>query len=730
MRKQHKILIVVLLLAITIFGITSISGNSNTTNTFALNRKGEPVITQAAYLPDKTLLDLNVTNFDDFGLNQDYLALSKPQDMFVSEDNLIYIADSGNARIVVFDPELNDVVNIIEHEEFSNPRGIFINEDNILYVADSSAGEIIDGDRDTKNGSIFIMTTDGTLVSDYTEQERIDLGIENYTVGRVYRPTSPSFGETEVFAPKKIGVDGLGTMYIIGEGLNEGILQLSSNGGFLGYFASNDVVLTTRQQLENLLFSDEQKETTVDRTPIGFSNVYVDKRGIKYSTSHGEDLSNLQKHNTDGSSSVDTDWGWDMALVDVYTDQNNVIYTASDEGYIYIFTSDGQFIFGFGTISTENVVGFYEDLVSIAIDNNGVIWTLDQENAYLQSYQPTEYTNRIYSALNYYREGNYTAAVGEWEEVLKLNQMSVLAHREIGRNLVGLASQGDENANEYYKEAMEHFIISGDRAMYSEAYWQVRYQAMQEGFAGFIIAVVAFVVVFFTVKFTNRKWKYLDTPKKYISKVKKISIINDLLFTFSFIKHPLDSFYYLKKKEKGSYKGAALIFALFFIIYMISVTSKGFIYQTVEPADLDLGGIVLGFFSIFILFILSNYLVTSINDGEGGIGEIFKGVAYALMPMGISLLAVTFLSHYLTYDEVIFLDIISIVGTYWTALLIFLAVQELHNYTIRETIKSFLLTFLFMLIIAVLFSFIQIMGDQLIQFIIALFEEAIRNVFS
>jgi hypothetical protein len=77
---------------------------------------------------------------------------------------------------------------------------------------------------------------------------------------------------------------------------------------------------------------------------------------------------------------------------------------------------------------------------------------------------------------------------------------------------------------------------------------------------------------------------------------------------------------------------------------------------------------------------------------------------------------------------VILLQIISWAGLGGTGILLFLCVQELHNYTIRETIKSYLLTVLFMLIAGVLFAFIQIMGDQLIQFIIGLFGEAFRNV--
>jgi len=145
---------------------------------------------------------------------------------------------------------------------------------------------------------------------------------------------------------------------------------------------------------------------------------------------------------------------------------------------------------------------------------------------------------------------------------------------------------------------------------------------------------------------------------------------------------------------------------------------------------MDLNAIVLGFFAIAALFIVSNYLVTSINDGEGSLGEIYKGVMYSLLPLMVAYLVTTFLSYYFTYNELFMLQLVLMIGMGWTALLIFLAIQELHNYTISNTIKSLLLTFLFMIIFAILFAFVQIMGDQLIQFVIGLVKEAVRNVFS
>ena len=266
--------------------------------------------------------------------------------------------------------------------------------------------------------------------------------------------------------------------------------------------------------------------------------------------------------------------------------------------------------------------------------------------------------------------------------------------------------------------------------MYSQSYWEVRNVTLQEVLPTFILGLMLFSVFYYVVKYTNRKYHYLATPAAKIKKIGEIRIINDVLYMFNLLKHPLDSFYYLKKKQKGSYKGATIIFGMFFISFLISTTSKSFIYQLTEASDMDLNAIVLGFFAIAALFIISNYLVTSINDGEGSLGEIYKGVMYSLLPLMTAYLLTTFLSYYFTYNELFMLQLILMIGMGWTGLLIFLAVQELHNYSIKESIKSLLLTFLFMMIFAILFAFVQIMGDQLIQFIIALVKEAVRNVFS
>lgn len=811
MKRYSKLIVAVLFALIFTVVIQRSFASSATTITRSFDRKGFWVPTQDAYLPDRTLFDLGIDDYYEangipFAEGDASLGLKNPQDMFIDSQDRIFIADTGNKRIVIYDSDLGVTTDVIEFDQFKTPRGIFITKDDELYVADSGASaifklEVVEDEEaliqlridlqafndqfiidskqqafdifreneylnylddewlnnaiDTNNfgtpedAVIGYFTSIETTEAEYREangdevtnpivaqiQSTMNNQVLNIPEPTIYgelepgwyitttftKPTSVSF-QSRSFDPKKVAVDNQDNMYIVAEGLLDGIVQLSDSGEFLGFFSTNDVVLTARQRFEDLILSDRQEDLKSDRNPPTFSNIYVDNNGLKYSTSLGEGIEPLKKHNTDGTNNIDNGITFDLGLIDLYTDDNGIIYTANTDGYIHIWTNEGGYIFSFGTMeSSVDIAGLYEDLVSIAVDSKGKIWTLDSLNEFVQSYRPTEYSSTIYDALALYKVGEYDEAVEKWEEVLQLNQLSVIAHNEIGKNLFSRAD---------YEEAMFHFELAGNRYMYSQAYWEVRNIDLQRNLPGFLLGVVFLTIIYYAVKFTNRKYQYLVTPVAKIKKVGEIKIINDVLYMFAFIKHPIDSFYYLKRKQKGSYLGATIIYFIFFIVYMVYVTSKGFIYQEVEAADMDLFSIILGFFSFTLLFIICNYLVASINDGEGGVGELYKGFMYSLLPIILGFAAVTYLSYYMTLDEIFVIQLVEQVGIFGSLLILFLALQELHNYAIRDTVKSILLTFLFMVIVIVVLLFIQIMGDQLIQFIIALLKEAFRNVFN
>ena len=669
--------IVIVFLLVLLFTNSFLFAQQSTIVNFAENRKGWFVPTQDGYLPDQ-----NITN----------LGLNKPESIVFGKDDVLYIADTGNRRIVLFDTKSGIVVREIRYEGFRSPRGVFLAEDETLYVADSTAG------------AVFIFNSDDECIKS------------------VYAPNSMAFGDTQ-FSPARIGVDPRGSMYIIGEGVYSGIIQLSGEGEFLGFFASNKTTLTLVQLLQNVFFTDRQREGLLDRLPLTFSNVFVDSRGIVYSVSMGQDVARegqaLKKHDMAGRNMLET-WTT-MSLTDVTVDQYGNIFTTSLNGWIQVNAQDGEeiFFFGAGHLSAEDIAGWYSNLISIAVSSQGHIWTLDGEKAFLQSYTPTEYTLSIYRAQRYFNEGHYRDAQIEWNNVLRFNQMSVLAHNGLGKAYL---------YQEEYEKAQYEFYVAGNREFYSQAFWETRNTWLLRNIS--IILIV--LVVFFGGLFIYNRVSHTYALKKNISiginKIKMLKYLENTLFSFSVARHPLDNFQMMKYNQKGSAAGAAVNFLFFFFAFMIYQTSKGFIIQMTEIEDMDFNVIIGGFFGIYILFIICNYLVTSINDGEGGLKDIFKLVSYSTLPVSITLIALSIVSHVITENEILLLNLMLFAGITWSIVLLWLGLQEVHSYSFSNTFKSLLFTAAFMLIALIVLFNMSILFNQFTQFIEAIVREAYANI--
>ena len=148
---------------------------------------------------------------------------------------------------------------------------------------------------------------------------------------------------------------------------------------------------------------------------------------------------------------------------------------------------------------------------------------------------------------------------------------------------------------------------------------------------------------------------------------------------------------------------ATIIYIVFFGVYMLYQTSKGFIYQYTKVEDMDMGAVVVGFFAILILFIVCNYLVTSITDGDGTLKQVYMIPAYGLMPVKICMLATIGMSYVLTYNESFILTVIMIIGLVWSVAVIFEGLSTVHDYDFKNTVESLLITAVFMLISAILY---------------------------
>ena len=110
-------------------------------DTYNYNYWKDIVKTPAAYTPDG-----NGTG-QDVGTD----AFKEPQDMCISDAGEVYVADTGNNRIVVMDNKMTKVNRIIDsfmrdgqEDHFSAPYGVCVSENNHLYVADSNNARIVE----------------------------------------------------------------------------------------------------------------------------------------------------------------------------------------------------------------------------------------------------------------------------------------------------------------------------------------------------------------------------------------------------------------------------------------------------------------------------------------------------------------------------------------------------------------------------------------------------------
>ncbi|MDF2943054.1 MAG: integral rane protein [Herbinix sp.] len=675
MKKRIKAALI-LLIAFVISSIPTLSASASqaTSYTYTFDEMGYWTRTQDAYLPDKTIT---------------YLGLMQPDDLYIDKDNMLYIADSGNRRIVKYSINSGTVMGTLEYEGFLNPKGIFVTKKGDIYVADPSAKMIFQFDKEFN----FIIA---------------------YS-----KPTAPSFEDT-AFEPTRVAIDNSSNMYIVGEGVYNGIIQLASAGDFLGYFTVNKTRLSLIQAIQNAIFTRAQLDNLVARVPTTFSNVFIDDDNIVYSTTMGTNIDGLKKHNTGGGNVFkEQDWV-SSEMTDVWVDDQGIMYTSENSGYINIYSNAGKLIFNFGAyVFDMDVSGYFSRLPAIAVDQNGNIWTADGDKGYLQSFKPTEYALMIYKAMGLYEKGLYEESLESWTEVLRLNQMSVLAHNGVGKAYLHA---------ERYEEAMEHFKVSGDRKFYSEAYWEVRNTWIQNN-----LKYIAFLLIFLwlasvLIKRFDKKRRVRNAKKAFFDKMFTVPVLKEVLYAFKISRHPMDRYYDIRMKRKGSVTGATILYLLFFIAFMAFQTSKGFIYQYLAVEDMDINAIVIGFFVIIILFVVSNYLVTSIKDGDGSFAQVYMIPAYGCIPYLVAMISATILSYFMTLNESFLLSVMLAIGMVWSLVSIFLGFLTVHDYTAKETVVSLIITFVFMIIAAIIALIIIIMWDQLWQFIKSLIKEMTRNV--
>ena len=480
------------------------------TDSYFYDETASPVAAPISYRP------VTVKGSDSFGNTFD------PIDLTVG-DEFLYVVDREQCQIIALNTDYSEAFRIIElkdSEDFripdidiytyfddgtreedtslknkskyslNKPEGIYIDPDGMLYIAD------------TQNRRIVVCDKDG-VVYNVIQSVRI-----------------PALGTDFVFKPKKLVVDRAGTISVLCEGCNKGVVQIDTTGAFQQFFAQPKVALAVSDWIYTIIGASASKKAQIRDVAAEYVSLTIDDSGFIYTaaTDTGT-VDAVRKLASDGSDVLSFedakfqsfgDVSGSSKIVDVATNTNAGTYTLLDSfsGRFFTYSSNGMQLFVGGGSGSR--FGRFVSPVAIACYNDDII-IADSANKLIAIYEMTEYASNIISAQKMFKSGDYDKAEESWLQVLTYNSGMYIAYDTLGKiyKLRGAdTEEGDPKRSEYYQTALHYFELSENLVDYAECYKELRNETANEYFGvlfGSIVVLFVGIVALIMIRSKRKK---------------------------------------------------------------------------------------------------------------------------------------------------------------------------------------------------------------------------------
>lgn len=719
---KKNILVKALLLALvllTVLGSVSVAA-FEPYDTYTYSIDGEALKSPTAYSVYNSYVsaDMGITG-GEFGDTP----LAASADLFTDEDGNVYIADTGNDRIVVLDKYFR-MSGVIQSYTDENGKVQKLSKPEGLYVTDSRV--MVDG-----SSRIYVCDTGNKRIVIFNRQ--------TLEYEKTIEKPSDNVLASSAFVPTAIAVDLYGRIFIVSTQCYEGVIVMSENGGFTGFIGAQKVTYNLIEMIWRKFQSKEQQQASIRNISVSYNNITVDKDGFIYVTSDKVDkaeqlsaiksknatYSPVKKLNSAGAQIMKRNGFFDPSgEVDVFeaSEVSTIIdiaigaeysWTIVDSKRSRFFTYDqnGNLLFAYG--DTGDQLGNAEKLVAISYQViDGVYYFVTLDNAVtgykITVYTPTEYCNTIMSALSNENAHNYSESIAYWQDVLTRNNNFDLAYIGIGK---ALYSQGK------YEEAMDMLSNAYETKYYSDAFSQTRKDVLQKWLLLILVGVIALIVLI--AKFLG----YAKRKNKATSlKVGKKTYWEELLYGFHLMVHPFDGFWDLKHEKRGSLRAAFTILGITVLAFFYQAVGRGYIFN---PKD-DYSTVFVQLIAVIVpvfLWAVANWCLTTLFDGEGSFRDIIIATCYSLAPLPAFVILSTILTNILTTSEGSIVNLLVVFGYIWVGYLLFFGMLVTHDYTLG---KNFLITIFTIVAMAVIMFVAMLFSNlviQMVTFVASIFTE-------
>lgn len=189
------------------------------------------------------------------------------------------------------------------------------------------------------------------------------------------------------------------------------------------------------------------------------------------------------------------------------------------------------------------------------------------------------------------------------------------------------------------------------------------------------------------------------------------------------ITHPAEGFEDMRWKKAGSLKIAFAIVLLLFLAQIADGRLYGFQFGISYDKTFNIIPYIVKSIVLFGAWVVGNWAVCTLLDGEGTMKNICIYSAYALIPYIAQIFINVLLSHILIQDEAVFMQAIRIIGVGWSVTLLFSAIKSVHQYSFGKTVFAIILTIVAMLIMLFLLVLFMSLIQQVYIFISTIYTE-------
>lgn len=187
--------------------------------------------------------------------------------------------------------------------------------------------------------------------------------------------------------------------------------------------------------------------------------------------------------------------------------------------------------------------------------------------------------------------------------------------------------------------------------------------------------------------------------------------------------HPVEGFEDLRWKKQGSLGLSMFIVFLLFVAMVVERQLMGFAFNTAYVKVFNVVPLIVRSVVYFFVWVIGNWAICTLFDGEGTLKKICIYSAYALVPYIFGTYISVFMSNFLILDEAIWVNFISLLGMGWSVILMIQAMRAVHQYSFAKTIVSMIGTLLAMLLILFLAVLLLSLFQQVYVFIVQIYQE-------